>query len=160
MHKALFLDRDGIINHDPGDYTCSPEEFVFNPGIFSFLKDMKKRGYRFVIVTNQAGIAKNRYSFESYLEIEKKMLRGLQAENIEIDEVYFCPHHPDNGNCLCRKPGSLLIEKAIARFEYDKERSFMIGDRERDVAAAQGAGIRGYLVAVNSILHSNNFPDL
>ncbi len=160
MSKALFLDRDGVINHDPGDYTCSPEEFVFNPGIFSFLREMQKRGYRLVVVTNQAGISKGLYSLETFHAINQKMLAGLAAEGIYPDEVYFCRHHPDFGKCLCRKPGSLFIEKALARFGYDKSRSFMIGDRERDVEAAESAGIKGFLVPVNSILHSHQFPDL
>lgn len=160
MPKALFLDRDGIINHDPGDYTKHPDEFVFNPGIFTFLRDMQKRDYRLVIVTNQGGIAKGLYTLATFAAINQKMLAAFKAEAIEVDEVYFCRHHPDFGQCLCRKPGSLFIEKALARFGYTASKSFMIGDRERDVLAANGAGIQGYLVEQNSVLESNNFPDL
>jgi D-glycero-D-manno-heptose 1,7-bisphosphate phosphatase len=160
MHKALFLDRDGVINHDPGDYTCSPDEFIFNPGIFEFLQDMQKRGYRLVIVTNQGGIAKGLYSLATFAAINEKMLAGFAVHGIEVDEVYFCRHHPDFGLCLCRKPGSLFIEKALARFGYDASTCFMIGDRERDVAAAEGAGVKGYLVTQNSLLKSTDFPDL
>lgn len=160
MSKALFLDRDGIINHDPGDYTCSPEDFIFNPGIFDFLQEMQIRGYRLVVVTNQGGIAKGLYSLETFAKINAKMLAGFAAHGIEVDEVYFCRHHPDFGQCLCRKPGSLFIEKALARFGYDASKSFMIGDRDRDVEAAEGAGVSGFLVKQNSLLLSENFPDL
>lgn len=160
MLKALFLDRDGVINHDPGDYTCSPDEFIFNPGIFEFLQKMQKRGYQLVVVTNQGGIAKGLYSLETFSAINEKMLAGFAEHGIEVDEVYFCRHHPDFGNCLCRKPGSLFIEKALARFGYDASKCFMIGDRDRDVAAAEGAGVKGYLVEQNSLLLSEIFPDL
>ncbi len=160
MSKALFLDRDGVINHDSGDYTCSPEDFIFNPGIFDFLKAMQNRGYRLVVVTNQGGIAKGLYSLGTFAAINQKMLTAFAAHDIVLDEVYFCRHHPDFGACICRKPGSLFIEKALARFGYDASKSFMIGDRERDVEAAAGAGVKGYLVAQNSVLKSVDFPDI
>jgi len=160
MRKALFLDRDGVVNHDPGDYTTHPDAFIFNPGIFDFLLAMQKRGYRLVIVTNQGGIAKGLYDISTFSAINQKMLTAFATAEIQIDEVYFCRHHPDYGQCLCRKPKSLFIEKALARFGYAASKSFMIGDRERDVTAAEGAGVKGYLVEQNSLLKSEAFPDL
>lgn len=153
MNRALFLDRDGVINHDPGDYTCHPADFHFNPGIFSFLRQAQNLGYLLIVVTNQGGIAKGLYDLDTFAKINQKMLDGLAAEGIKIAEVYFCRHHPDHGKCLCRKPQSLFIEKAIARFELDPAACLMLGDRERDVEAAAAAGVAGRLVPQNSDLN-------
>ncbi|MFN3529535.1 MAG: D-glycero-alpha-D-manno-heptose-1,7-bisphosphate 7-phosphatase [Bacteroidia bacterium] len=155
MKAALFLDRDGVINHDPGDYTCSPKDFHFNPGIFEFLQKAQQKGYLIIVVTNQAGISKGRYSLETFNAINQKMLAGMAQHGISITEVYFCRHHPDYGKCLCRKPASLFFEKAIARFKIDPSRSLMIGDRERDIEAAAAVGVRGFLVPVNSNLNQH-----
>jgi D-glycero-D-manno-heptose 1,7-bisphosphate phosphatase len=156
MNRALFLDRDGVINHDPGDYTCSPAEFEFNPGIFEFLHKAIQQNYLLIVVTNQGGIAKGLYSLETFNAINQKMLNGFAAEGIEIAEVYYCRHHPDYGQCLCRKPGSLFFEKAVARFDVDTAASLMIGDRDRDLEAAAAVGVRGVLVACNSNLNEQN----
>ena len=80
------------------------------------------------------------------------MINAFADEGIVIEEVYYCPHHDSTGKCLCRKPGSLLVEKAIARFDIDASRSYFIGDRERDIIAGQSAGTKGILVEVNSDL--------
>jgi len=156
MKSALFLDRDGVINHDPGDYTCSPADFEFNPGIFDFLQKALAQHYLLIVVTNQGGIAKGKYSLETFYSINQKMLFGLAAQGINIAEVYYCRHHPDYGNCLCRKPGSLFFEKAVARFDIAVESSLMIGDRDRDLVAAAVVGVRGILVERNSNLNEQN----
>jgi D-glycero-D-manno-heptose 1,7-bisphosphate phosphatase len=156
MKSALFLDRDGVINHDPGDYTCSPADFEFNPGIFEFLQHAQAQGYLLLVVTNQGGIAKGLYTLETFDQINQKMLNGFAKAGIEIAEVYFCRHHPDYGKCLCRKPGSLFFEKAVARFNISIADSLMIGDRERDLEAAAAVGIRGILVDRNSNLSLQN----
>lgn len=156
MKSALFLDRDGVINHDPGDYTCSPAEFEFNPGIFEFLQHAQAQGYLLLVVTNQGGIVKGMYTLETFDQINQKMLNGFAKAGIEIAEVYFCRHHPDYGKCLCRKPGSLFFEKAVARFNISVADSLMIGDRERDLEAAAAVGIRGILVDRNSNLSLQN----
>lgn len=156
MKSALFLDRDGVINHDPGDYTCSPAEFEFNPGIFEFLEHAQAQGYLLLVVTNQGGIAKGLYTLDTFNQINQKMLNGFAKAGIEIAEVYYCRHHPDHGKCLCRKPGSLFFEKAVARFNISVADSLMIGDRERDLEAAAAVGIRGILVDRNSNLSLQN----
>jgi D-glycero-D-manno-heptose 1,7-bisphosphate phosphatase len=156
MNAALFLDRDGVINHDPGDYTTHPDDFHFLPGLFEFLQKAHSLGYLLVVVTNQGGISKGLYSLETFASINQKMLDALAEQGIKVAEVYFCRHHPDQGKCLCRKPGSLFFEKAVARFNIDTQRSLMIGDRERDIEAAAAVGIQGILVTVNSNLHEMN----
>ncbi|MGE0090220.1 MAG: D-glycero-alpha-D-manno-heptose-1,7-bisphosphate 7-phosphatase [Bacteroidales bacterium] len=149
MNKAVFFDRDGVINHDPGDYTYLPEEFIINDGIIPSLKKLSDHGYLLIIITNQGGIAKGIYTHQHVEKIHEIFINELKKSGIELTEIYYCPHHSDVENCLCRKPGSLLIEKAIARFNIDKSISFMIGDKQRDVEAAENAGIKGIKVGVN-----------
>lgn len=160
MKKALFLDRDGVINREIGDYICTPEDFEFNPGVLAFLKEVTALGYHLVIITNQGGIAKGLYSASTYAAITQKMLTGLASVGVVPDAVYHCPHHPDFGRCLCRKPAGLLIQKALARFKYDASQCFMLGDQERDVEAANAAGIAARKIISNQVLRLADFPEL
>lgn len=155
---ALFLDRDGIINHDPGDYTCRPEDWYLLDGILEVMGAYQKAGYRLVVVTNQGGIGLGRYTFNDLDRIHDKMLRTLSQQGIVVDEIYACPHHPKVEPCFCRKPSPLFIQKALHRWNLDAPNSLMIGDRERDVEAAQAAGVPGYLVPANSDLRRVEGP--
>ena len=149
MNKAVFFDRDGVINFDPGDYTYLLNEFKINDGIIPALKKLTENGYLLVIITNQGGIAKQIYTHNEVKAIHQFLEGELKKSNIELTEIYYCPHHSDKEKCLCRKPGSLLIEKAIARFNIDPKNSFMIGDKQRDIEAAEGAGVKGIKVNLN-----------
>jgi D-glycero-D-manno-heptose 1,7-bisphosphate phosphatase len=150
MNRAVFLDRDGVLNHDPGDYTCSLDDFEVLPGVISHLKRLHKAGWKLIVITNQGGIGKGRYTARE-VEAMHDYLQGLCIlEGFRIDDFYFCPHHPDFSACLCRKPGSLMIEKALAKHQLDASLSVMIGDKDRDIAAAAGAGVRGILIATNA----------
>ena len=148
--KALFLDRDGVINHDPGDYTKNLEDFVVLPGVIETMKAWYDAGYLLIVVTNQGGIDKGLYTEETVHGIHQ-YLQGLCIEaGFNIAQFYFCPHHPDySGRCLCRKPGSLMVEKAIHRFDLDPAKCLIIGDRQRDLDAAAGAGVDGVLIETN-----------
>jgi D-glycero-D-manno-heptose 1,7-bisphosphate phosphatase len=157
MHKfkksrAVFLDRDGVINRETGEYVYTPEAFEFNEGLFQALKILRDRGFILVVITNQGGIGQKLYTHKHVETINELLRTKLLAQGIEITEVYYCPHHPVSGNCLCRKPGSLMIEKAIARFNIDPSLSFMIGDNERDIKAAEKAGVKGVLIKANDSL--------
>lgn len=149
MKKALFLDRDGIINTELGDYIMRFEDFEIHPPLIPFLKEAKSRGFLTIIITNQGGIAKELYGHDLVAQCHSFLQAELSKENLDFNAIYYCPHHPQSGNCLCRKPSGLLIEKAIARFELDKSQCLMIGDKQRDVDAAQHAGISGYLLPPN-----------
>lgn len=149
MNKAVFLDRDGVINFDPGDYTFKPEEFKINEGIIQNLKRLHENGFLLIIITNQGGISKQIYTHDHVEVIHKYLAEELDKVNVQLTEIYYCPHHSVNENCICRKPNSLLIEKAIARFNIDPKKSFMIGDKMRDVEAAEKAGIKGIKVGLN-----------
>lgn len=154
MQKAVFLDRDGIINKDRADYTFRINDFIFVDDIFESLKKLKNKNYLLIVISNQAGIARKVYSMSDAERVHAYMQEAMKQRGIEIDEIYYCPHHDSDGRCLCRKPDSLLIEKALARFAIDASRSFFIGDRQRDMDAAAKAGVSGILVASDSTILS------
>lgn len=149
MNKAIFLDRDGVINFDPGDYTYNLSEFKLNDGIIENLKTLYDNGFLLIIITNQGGISKKLYTHQDVEEIHKYLANELGKVNVQLAEIYYCPHHSINENCICRKPNSLLIEKALARFDIDPKKSFMIGDKTRDVETAEKAGVKGIKTDVN-----------
>ena len=149
MKKAVFLDRDGVINREAGDYTWRMDDFELLDGVVPALKQLRDRGYDLFIITNQGGVAKGLYTLEDVEKLHLHLREILGKEGILFKEIYYCPHHPDSGNCLCRKPGSLMIEKALARFRLDAASSYFIGDRDRDVEAGAGAGVTGILVESN-----------
>jgi D-glycero-D-manno-heptose 1,7-bisphosphate phosphatase len=154
MRKAVFLDRDGIINTELGDYIMNFGEFEIHQPLIPFLKEVKKRGYLTIIITNQGGIAKQLYGHDLVDQCHQYLQQVLSADNLAFDAIYYCPHHPQSGACLCRKPAGLLIEKAIARFQLDKSQCLMIGDKQRDVDAANAAGISGFLLPPNPDVES------
>ncbi len=150
QNKAIFLDRDGVINLDVLNYTWKINDFKFLDGIFEACREFQKRGYLLIVITNQAGISKGLYTHKDVEILHAHMKGVFLNEGITITEVYYCPHHEKYSKCLCRKPGSLLVEKAVARFNIDPSLSYFIGDRERDVEAGEGAGVKGILVEVNT----------
>ncbi len=152
MKKAVFLDRDGVINREIGDYVFSENDFEVNDGVVEAIKLLKENDFLVIIITNQGGIAKGIFSEKDFWQVMKKLDRILYDGGVKIDEVYFCPHHPDVMSCLCRKPEPLMIEKAIARFNIDVQKSYMIGDSPRDVLAAEKVGVKGILIESNSNL--------
>lgn len=143
MNKAIFLDRDGVINKEIG-YVYRVEDFILTNDIIPSLKKLQAAGFLFIVVTNQSGIAKELYTHEDVARVHAHMLSLLNKEGITISEIYYCPHHSDVEPCTCRKPDSGMIEKGIARFNIDISRSYMIGDKERDILAAQKAGVKAF----------------
>lgn len=155
MRKVVFLDRDGVINKDRNDYTWRIEDFNILPNVIQGCVKLQDLGYEIILITNQGGIAKGLYNQADVDTLHQHMLHIFQNAGVSILEIYYCPHHTDYGKCLCRKPGSLLVEKAIARFDIERNESFFIGDMERDIQAAHRAGIKGHLVQTNSDFMSN-----
>jgi D-glycero-D-manno-heptose 1,7-bisphosphate phosphatase len=154
MNKVIFLDRDGVLNLELGHYVTSVNEWTPNPGAVSFLKQAALKGYRFCVITNQGGIGKGLYTHDILREIHHKMAEIYAQEHIFFDAIFYCPHHPEaDGHCLCRKPGHLMVQKGIHLMKAHTERSWMIGDSQRDVDAAASAGIKGVRVPPNSALH-------
>lgn len=152
MNKALFLDRDGVINYDPGDYTTSLEEFHLLPTVMDALALAQKRGFILIIITNQGGIAKGLYTHDTVNQIHAYLKQECTKNNIQLTEIFYSPHHPDFSNSLTRKPQSLLIERALAKYYIDPAKSYMIGDRDRDLECAHQAGVKGIKIPVNGDL--------
>jgi len=146
-NKAVFLDRDGVLNHELGDYVCKMDDFHILEHNFPVLRELQDEGYLLIVITNQGGIAKGWYNEVTLSQMHHKLKDVYKENGIHITETYYCRHHPMyNGNCLCRKPGSMMLEKAIARFNIDKSKSYFIGDKETDVIAGQKAGVTGILI--------------
>lgn len=153
MGKVVFLDRDGVINSDEGlYYIFRISDFRLNPGVPEAIKLMHDKGYQVVVISNQGGIGKGLYTKADTDAVHDYLQQLLAKAGTFVDAFYYCPHHPDSGLCLCRKPGSLMIEKALARFDFDRELSVLIGDSSRDIQAAEAAGVRGYKIPKNSNL--------
>ncbi|MCB8995450.1 MAG: HAD family hydrolase [Bacteroidales bacterium] len=150
MNKAIFLDRDGVIISDDGlYYITNPYDIKINPGITELLSWLQSEGYLLIVISNQGGIARGIYTFSDTERVHSRLLDLLKDHRIKLDEIYYCPHHPEIEKCICRKPDTVLIEKAISRFNIDAGKSFFIGDRETDMEAAKNAGIEGILVNAN-----------
>jgi D-glycero-D-manno-heptose 1,7-bisphosphate phosphatase len=150
MNKAVFLDRDGVINRKgPDYYVFRKEDFAFNAGVTDALKYFISKGYLLIIITNQGGIARGIYTISHLNELHNFMIQQLKAFNIELTDIFYCPHHPDVSICQCRKPGTLLFEQAIAKYKIDVKESYMIGDSEIDIQAAGKIGIKGILIPTN-----------
>ncbi|HLC84041.1 MAG TPA: HAD family hydrolase [Bacteroidia bacterium] len=146
--KAIFLDRDGVINVERG-YTHKLEDFVILPDVVEVLQLLLKRGYLLVVVSNQSGIAKGLYTQQDVETVHQFMLNEFAKSEIKLSEIYYCVHHPDVSKCICRKPDSLFVEKALARFNIEAKKSYFIGDKERDTEAAEKAGVKGILIESN-----------
>lgn len=150
MQKVIFLDRDGVINYDIDDfYVYTVSEFKINPGVVETLKRFNSMGYMLIIISNQGGIAKGIYTHKNVEEVHLYLLNELKKRGIDITEIYYCPHHSSIEKCLCRKPDSLLIEKAMSRFQVDPEKSWFIGNSESDIQAASKAGLNAIKIQTN-----------
>ena len=138
--KALFLDRDGVINLDRG-YVYKRDEFVFCDGIFEALRGFSELGYALFVVTNQSGIARGFYGEDDFERICAFMLAEFEREGVKIEKIYHCPHD-ESANCDCRKPRPGMILRAGAEFKLDLGTSILIGDKPSDIAAGESAGLK------------------
>lgn len=150
---ALFLDRDGVVNHEVG-YLYRPADVRFLNGIFSLCRTAQQLGYRLVIVTNQSGIARGLYSTAQFEELMDWMRARLAEQGITLDAVYHCPYHPEHGQGEFRrehedrKPSPGMLLRAARDLDLDLARSVLVGDRCSDIAAANAAGLRqAFLIA-------------
>lgn len=144
-NKAAFFDRDGTINVDV-HYLHRPEDLVFIDGMPEFIRKWNDWGYKVIVVTNQAGIARGYYTEEDMHHLHRYMNERLREYGAHIDAFYFCPHHPDiTGPCHCRKPEPGMIEQAIREFDLDPEQCILFGDKKWDVEAGEKCRIKGIL---------------
>ena len=152
--KAVFLDRDGVINYDLG-HVYKYNDFRFRKGVIKALKYLGEKNYYIFVITNQAGIAKGIYTLDQYLELNKKIKSYLSKKNIFFDTVEFCPHHIDGKIkkykkiCNFRKPGNLMIESIFKKWHVERHGSFMIGDKKSDFLAAKKSKLSFHYVQNN-----------
>lgn len=142
-NKAIFLDRDGVLNREIGDYVFTPEKFEVLSGVPEALRLLKEAGYYLIVVTNQGGIDKGLFThqqFNTVMEILHKATGNI------IDAVYYAPRHHSKTRSLMAKPDSLMLERGMARFNIDPAQSWMVGDAERDLLAAKKVGIPSILI--------------
>ncbi len=163
VRPALFLDRDGVINHDAG-YTSSAENFRFIDGIFDLCRAARQAGYLLIVVTNQAGIGRGYYSDEDFLTLSAWMCDRFAVEGAPIADVFYCPFHPEHGvgdykkDSFDRKPNPGMLLRAAEIHGIDISQSIMIGDKDSDMQAASkaGVGIRcHYLGSADGAIASN-----
>lgn len=143
--KALFLDRDGIINVDHG-YIYQKEKFQFMEGIFELLHLFIQDGFQLFIVTNQSGIGRNYYTLSDFNTLTSWMITEFKKQHIPIEHAYHCPHTPDD-HCHCRKPKTGMIETCLNTYNIDLTRSWLIGDKQSDIDLAHNAHI-GHTIAI------------
>lgn len=158
--KALFLDRDGVINVNHG-YVHTPENTEWVPGIFELCARARRADYLLVVVTNQAGIARGYYSVMEFLDYTQWMHEQFASKGILLAATYYCPHHPDAGtgvlriNCDCRKPAPGMLIAAQRELKLDLKSSLFIGDKGSDIEAGHAAGVR-----LNLLLGSEGYSTL
>lgn len=138
--KALFLDRDGVINIDYG-YVYKKENFIFSEGIFKLLKLFSDNNYLLFIVTNQSGIGRGYYTEEDFNTLTLSMLASFKQNNIDIEDVYHCPHTPED-SCQCRKPNTGMIDTILKKYKIDLQHSWLIGDKQSDIKLALKSNIQ------------------
>ena len=145
--KTIFLDRDGVINKEV-NYLHKIDDFEFIGGIFDTCLHFQSLSYKIIIITNQSGISRGYYTESDYQKVTQWMLNQFKYKNINILDIFHCPHGPDS-NCDCRKPKPGMFLKAKAKHNTDMEKSWLIGDKERDVIAANEAGIENTILVRN-----------
>lgn len=157
MHnpKALFLDRDGIINIDHG-YTYKIESFRFVSGIIELISLFQSKGYQIFVVTNQSGIGRGYYKLHDFEKLTQWMIKVFKQKGISIKKVFYCPHKPED-NCHCRKPKTGMIEQALKEFHIDLEHSWMVGDKQSDIDLAENAHIAHSIAVGNTNIQNASF---
>lgn len=151
--KAVFLDRDGVINKELGDYVCRFEDFEILPHNYDALLEIQKKGYLILVATNQGGLAKGWYTVEELNKMHQHLKADYASHGITITAIYYCPHHPDfTGPCECRKPKPGMLLKGTNDYNLNPSECYFIGDKPTDVEAAKAAGMNGIQIAIDQPL--------
>jgi len=154
LNKAIFLDRDGTLNVEK-NYLYKTEDFEFISGMPEAIKRWNELGYKVIVVTNQAGVARGYYTEDDVVNLHIYINDLLMKSGAHIDAFYYCPHHPIYGigkykrECNCRKPKTGMLEQAIADFDIDITKSFLFGNQDSDIEAGETMNIKSYKVDGN-----------
>lgn len=149
MTKAVFFDRDGVLNYDYG-YVYKYNNFIWRTNVLRALKLLNKKNYYIFIITNQAGIGRGHYKDKDFINLHKRLKMDLNLKKIYIDEVKYCPHHPIfargiyKKKCKCRKPNNLLIRNILKKWPINLSKSFMLGDKVSDKNCAKKSNLKFY----------------
>jgi D-glycero-D-manno-heptose 1,7-bisphosphate phosphatase len=154
MRKVIFLDRDGVIIQERGEYNYLPDHIIMVEGIVEALQNLVRKGFEFIIVSNQGGIAKGLYKIKDVKYTNDSIKLFFKTYGVSILDIIYCPHHPDISSCICRKPDTLLFEKMIHIHDIDTKSSWMIGDQDRDIEAGKKAGLNTILIKPNDDLNN------
>lgn len=163
--KVIFLDRDGVINHEV-NYLHKIDDFKYTNNCIKALKKIRCLGFEIIVITNQAGIAKGIFSEDSYHKLTNHYLEDLSLNGVDVLDVYFCPHHKDatinqyKFDCKNRKPNPGMILHAIEKYSIDKENSYLVGDKISDIQAGLSAGIESVLVKSGHVFDGNISDDI
>jgi D-glycero-D-manno-heptose 1,7-bisphosphate phosphatase len=142
--KTIFLDRDGVINKEEG-YLHKIENFIFIDGVFDACLFFQKLDYQIIVISNQSGIARGYFNVDDYKKLTQWMLSEFLKKDISILDNFYCPHAPKS-NCRCRKPMPGMFFDAVDKYNIDINKSWMIGDKETDIEAANHAGINNTIL--------------
>ena len=145
MSKAVFLDRDGTMAENV-NYCSSPDDFELFPSTGQAIKLFKDMGFKVIVITNQSGIARGYFTEDTLTKIHSKMMCELAKDDVQLDAIYYCSHHPDD-NCECRKPKPKLILQAAKDFDIDLAHSCMIGDFQSDITLGKAVNCMTMLIA-------------
>jgi len=151
MNKAVFLDRDGVINRKApeGDYVVRWDEFELLPGVAEAIRVLNRAAYQVIVVTNQRAVAKNRIALPELEDLHRKLVAKMAELGGVIDGIYFCPHDLES-NCECRKPKPGMLLRALEEFQIDPKLSWMVGDSAVDIQAGRSSGCRTALITTSS----------
>ena len=150
-NRAIFLDRDGVLNKDRSDYVKNIGELEIFPYVGKCIRQINKQGFLVIVITNQSAIGRKLITHNDVKNIHKFIQNFLEKSNAKIDAFYYCPHHPID-NCDCRKPKSGLLIKASHDFSIDLKNSWMIGDHDRDIESGLNAGCKSIKVTSENTL--------
>ncbi|GAB4296852.1 MAG: hypothetical protein Kow0098_20430 [Ignavibacteriaceae bacterium] len=166
--NAVFLDRDGTINFDPG-YISDPDQIILIPGTAKALSELKsKYDFKLIVVSNQSGIARGIMSSEDVDRVNKRINELLMPEKVQIDDFFYCPAHPDfstEDECSCRKPSAEMVFKAAEKHNINLSSSYLVGDSVADIECGINAGLKTILVktgngmaSLSILQNENKFP--
>ena len=148
---AVFLDRDGTINEEMG-YINHPDRFIVFPFVAESIKIFNQLKLKVIVVTNQSGVARGYFKESLVNELHETLIEKMNDQNAKIEAVYYCPHHPKEGqgkyrqDCDCRKPKTGMVLKAVREYDIDLQKSYMIGDRYKDIVFAKNLDLKSGLV--------------